>query len=115
MENKIRTLRFRAVNRDIFLAIKTGKKKVETRAATLRYRHIKVGDEIKLTCGKSSLQKKVGKVRIFRTIPAMLKVYRVKSINPNIKSAEELKALYYSFSGYREKIEKYGLIALGLE
>ncbi len=42
--------RFRTINKDIFEAIKSGKKKVETRAATEKYRNIKAGDTVKLVC-----------------------------------------------------------------
>lgn len=41
-------LRFREVNRDIFEAIQDGSKKVETRAATVRYQKIKKGDYVML-------------------------------------------------------------------
>ncbi|MEK7465317.1 MAG: hypothetical protein AAB631_00910 [Patescibacteria group bacterium] len=113
MANKTYVLRFRAINRDIFWRLKV--ERIETRAATLRYRHVKVGDGVKLICGKSTFQKKVKRIKTFRTIPAMLKVYRVKEINPNTSSAKELKELYLSFPGYKEKIKKFGLIALELK
>lgn len=48
-------LRFRAINRDTFQAIRVGTKKVETRAATIKYRDIKVGDVITFVCGPRSL------------------------------------------------------------
>ena len=64
-------LRFRAINKDIFKAIRNGKKKVETRAATERYRNIKIGDTIKLICGKYSFEMKVKKVKIYKTITAL--------------------------------------------
>lgn len=113
--HKTHVLRFRAVNRDIFRAIESGEKKIETRAATPRYQRIQAGDSVRLICGKNTFRKDVKKVRILRTIPAMLKIYRTKQINPSVSSAKELKALYYSFPGYREKIKKYGLVALELK
>lgn len=117
MKSKTRTfiLRFRAVNQDIFDAIKTGKKKVETRAATEKYRRIVAGDKIILICGENKLEKRIRKAQIFKTIAVLLKKYSVKSINPAVESAEELRKLYYSFPGYREKLKKFGLIALELK
>jgi len=109
---KMITLKFRVANQDIFDAIKTGGKKVETRAATERYRRIVAGDKVILICGKNKFEKRVRKIRTFKTIAALLKKYSIKSINPAVKSAEELRRLYYSFPGYREKIKKFGLIAL---
>ena len=111
-ETKTITLKFRVVNQDIFNTIKIGKKKVETQAATERYRRIAVGDRIILICGKNRFEKQVRKVQTFKTIAALLKKHSVKSINPAVKSVEELRKLYYSFPGYREKIKKFGLIAL---
>lgn len=117
MKNKIETftLRFRAVNQDIFNAIKTGKKKVETRAATEKYRKITAGDKIILICGRNRFEKRVRKAQTFRTVAALLEKYSVKSVNPAVKSAEELRKLYHSFPDYSEKIKKFGLIALELE
>ena len=115
MGNKIHNLRFRTVNSDIFEAIKKGKKRVETRAATTKYRNIKEGDTLKFVCGNKKYEKQVVEVKIFRTITAMLRKYKAKKINPNAGSDKELRELYYSFSGYREKINKYGLIVLELK
>ena len=111
----MKQLRFREAHRDIFEAIRKGKKKVETRAATSRYFDIKAGDGIKLICGKDHLTKRIKKVEIFKTILEMLKKYKVKEINPSVKSAKELEKMYHSFPSYKEKIKKYGLIILLLE
>lgn len=62
------TLRFRAINKDTFLNIKSGKKTVETRAATERYRDIKDGDLLVLVCGENRFEKRIKKVRKFKTI-----------------------------------------------
>lgn len=109
------TLRFRAVNKDIFLDIKSGKKTVETRAATEKYKNIKDGDMVVLVCGKERFEKKIRKAKIFKSIASLVKNYSLKSIMPNISSAKELEQAYYSYPNYGEKIKKYGLIALELE
>lgn len=107
-------LRFREVNRDIFDAIRSGRKTIETRAATVRYQKIKKGDRVILVCGKDLFEKKVIDVAIFKSIDALLKKYKVRQINPNVKTEEDLRELYYSFPGYREKIKKHGLVAIEL-
>jgi len=107
-------LRFRAVNRNTFLDIKSGKKKVETRAATKRYGNIKRGDLVVLTCGKEKFEKKIKKARIFKTITSMVKVYPPNKIMPNISSVREFREAYYSYPRYQEKIKKFGLVALEL-
>lgn len=109
------TLRFRTVNKDIFLDIKSGKKTVETRAGTERYRNIKPGDTVVLVCGKERFQKEIKKAKIFKTIKSLVKIYPIKKIMPNISSKKELEIAYYSYPNYREKIKKNGLIALELK
>jgi ASC-1-like (ASCH) protein len=107
--------RVRESDRAIFEAVLNGKKKVETRAATSKFAKIKAGDSIILICGKDRLEKQVKKAKIFKTIPAMLKEYYFKDINPLIGSVKELEKMYSSFPGYEEKIKKCGLIALEIK
>jgi len=108
------TVKFRAVNRDIFLDIKSGKKSVETRAATERYQNIKAGDMIVLVCGKERFKKKVKKARIFKSIKALLKTYPIKKIMPGMATEKEWREELYTYPNYKEKIKKYGLVALEL-
>lgn len=114
MKDKTLILRFRAMNRNIFEAIREGKKKVETRAASARYRNIKAGDILRFVCGKDSFGKKVKKVKVFKSIPSLLQKYRANEINPIVHSQAELQKMYYSFPGYRDKIKRYGIIAIEL-
>lgn len=111
MPSKTIKLKFRAVNRDIFEAIRSGKKPVETRAATVRYCDIKAGDMVEFICGKDKFTKQVKRVEIFKSIGGLLKKYKPRDINPAASSKEDLEKMYYSFPGYREKISKFGLIA----
>ena len=108
------TLRFRAVNKDIFLDIKNGRKTVETRAATEKYRIIKAGDTLILVCGKEKLNKKIKKVKIFKTIKTLIRVYPLKKIMPDLSSVEEWQKELYTYPHYKEKIKKFGLIAFEL-
>lgn len=108
------TLRVAAGNEDIFEAIVSGKKKIETRAATERYRNIQKGDVIVLMCGKKKEQKTVKNVRIFKSISGLLKKYTPRQINPQYTTAREITDMYFSFSGYKEKIKQFGIIALEL-
>src|SRR3990167_5043430 len=108
------TLKFRAVNRDIFLDIKSGKKTVETRAATERYQDIKAGDIIVLVCGEERFKKKVKKARIFKSIKALLKIYPLKKIMPGLTTEKEWREELYTYPNYKEKIQKHGIVALEL-
>lgn len=67
--------RFRQVDRDIFESIRSGVKRVETRAASKRYQEIKTGDEITLVCGKDKFKRKVKKVSYFSSVEDLLKIY----------------------------------------
>lgn len=104
-------MRFRAANVG-FSNIKKGSKKIETRAGTSRFRKIKKGDVLVLVCGKEKLKKKVLVVKMFKSIPALFKTYKLKDIMPEVKSIEEATVKYYSYPGYEEKIKKFGLVAL---
>jgi ASC-1-like (ASCH) protein len=115
MENKKIILRFRAINHDIFEAIVNGKKKIETRAATEKFRNIKAGDTVILVCGKERAEKKVIKVEIFKSIAEILKKYRPEDFNPKIHAAQEARDMWHSFPGYKEKILKYGLVVMRLK
>jgi ASC-1-like (ASCH) protein len=110
----MKQLEIRDINKDIFEAIRDGKKKVETRAATPKYSDIKSGDRVDFVCGNESFVKQIKKVETFKTISEMLDKYEVEEINPKIRSEKELEDMYYSFPNYKEKIEKYGLIAFEL-
>lgn len=115
MSGKIVVLRFREENRDIFNAIRSGEKTVETRAATVKYRGITAGDAVKFVCGQDAFEKRVKTAMIFKTVADMLKTYTVTQINPMVADAAALEKLYYTFPGYREKLQEFGLIALELE
>ena len=115
MGNKKIILRFRAVNRDIFLAIKSRRKKIKTRAASKKFSSIKTGDKLILICGKERIERKAKKVRVFKTIKALLKKYKLREINPKTLSEKETTKMLYSFAGYKEKIKKYGLVAIELQ
>ena len=115
MASKSFTLRIRGADKDIFDALKKGKKKVETRAATSKDRAIKAGDIFVFVCGNRKLKKRVCAASVFKTPAILLKKYKVKDINPDLKTEKELKDMWLRFPGYAEKIKKHGLIAVKLE
>ena len=114
MESKKYTLPLRQADRNIYDFIENGQKKVETRVAGPRYKNIKDGDTIVFKCGKDRFERFAKKVKKFKSVDKMLKVYKLKDINPSVNTIKELKAMYDSFSGYKEKIKKYGIIAFEL-
>ena len=111
MDNKTYTLKFKTANQDVFKAIRMGSKKIETRAATVKYRDIKSGDILIFVCGRRKFERKVKDARIFKTINAMLRVHKVKDIMPSLNSKADLEKAYFSYPKYKEKIKKFGLMA----
>ena len=114
-KNKIYTLRFAAINTQTWDFIKNGKKKIETRANTIKYASAAAGDTLILSCAGKKFKKKVKKVTRFKSIGALLKVYAPESINPGIYTRVETEAIYARYPGYSEKIKEFGIIAFELE
>lgn len=110
-----RILRFRQADRAIFEDVRSGRKTVETRAATVKFRNIKPGDTVILICGKDKFEKKVRKAEIFKNIADLISKYKIKDIAPHLSTEEELRQMYAGFPGYGEKIAKSGLVALLLD
>ncbi len=115
MQKETHKLLFLESNRDTFDFIKSGVKTVETRAGSPDYIKIKMGDTVELSCGSDKFTKTVKKVSVFKTLDDLLEVYSPEEINPETLSSEEVIKLYYSFPNYRDRIEKYGMLAFELE
>ncbi|MDP1624871.1 MAG: hypothetical protein Q8L64_03795 [bacterium] len=109
------TLRFRVIDKKNFDEVKNGSKPIETRAATVKYQPIEVGDTLLFVCGKERLEKKITKKHHFGSIDAMIKKIPYKEIMPSVESVEEMKKAYSSYSGYDEKIKEFGIFAFELE
>ncbi len=114
-KNKSHTLPFAKDNLETWKLIKNGKKKIETRAGGPKYIGIQAGDTLIFSCTGKKFKKVVRTVTHFKTTAAMLKKYNVLDINPTITSSEELKAMYDSFPGYRERLKEFGILAFELE
>ena len=103
-------LRFRQIDRVNFEEVRSGEKSIETRAATVKYRPIVVGDEIKFVCGDDSFVKMISNVYHWPSVDAMVKEIPFKKVMPSGESVAELKKAYASYPGYEEKIKEFGLL-----
>jgi len=104
-------IRFRAKDRFNFDEIAMGAKKVETRAATDKYRKIMRGDTLAFVCGKARMEKKVKKVEIYRSLDAMFKKIPFKKIMPSQDSVAACKKRYMNYPNYKEKLKEFGVVA----
>ncbi len=86
----------------------------ETRAATARYRDLAAGTVIVFVCGDDRFERTAESVRRFPSVAALLATYQVRDIHPDLRTAEELEALYAGFPGYAEKIRANGIIVFEL-
>ncbi|HVY36228.1 MAG TPA: hypothetical protein VG982_03075 [Candidatus Paceibacterota bacterium] len=109
------TLRFAQKHLQTWQYIKTGKKTVETRAATTKYLPIQTGDTLIFSCAGKKFEKKIKKVTHVKTIAALIKKYPPGVINPGTTTLKEMETMYYSYPGYKEKIATCGILAFELE
>jgi ASC-1-like (ASCH) protein len=107
-------LRLRSKDSSIYNDIVTGRKTVETRAATSKNRKIVRGDTIKFVIGKDSVVHRVQSVQHFDSVDEMLKVISLSHILPDAHSLEDALRVYDSFPGYKDKIKQYGILAFEL-
>jgi ASC-1-like (ASCH) protein len=107
-------LPFQATDKQMFDDIKSGLKSIETRAGTVAYQKIVEGDTLTFTCGKDKLVKVVKEVRHYNSLDEMFNELDLKDIMPRVESIEEAKKIYYSFTGYRERLERDGVLAFSL-
>lgn len=108
-------IRFREIDRDGFNLVKTGYKTIETRAATPRYRGIKVGDILTFTCGRDRFNKTVVAKQVYRNARALLKSVPLSQVAPDRTTKQQMLDRYASFPDYEQKITKYGLVAWKLQ
>jgi ASC-1-like (ASCH) protein len=109
------TLRFREVDKQNFDSILDGSKPIETRAASVKYRPIQVGDELIFVCGNERFSKQITKIYHWPTIDEMVGEIPFRNIMPDVNSIEEMKKVYASYPGYKEKIEESGLLGFELK
>lgn len=109
------TLRFRVTDKHNFDEVKDGRKRIETRAGTIKYQPIKAGDTLTFVCGGEHCVKKISKRFHWPSVDAMLGEVDLKKIMPSVESVEEMKKAYASYPGYEQKIKEHGLLGFELE
>ena len=107
---KRRVLRFATSHRRSFELIRAGKKTVETRAGSSRYQNIESGDILVFSCGQDRFEKVVKRVYRATTPEELLAQVPFRLITPELDSEEKTVQVWYSFPGYRERIQEFGML-----
>lgn len=107
-------LTIRAQDRAIFDDLTTGRKTVETRAATPKYQAVQPGDTLTFVCGSDLLTKKVASAQRFADVDELFRYIPFRRILPAAANAEAAKQAILKFPGNREKITSFGIMAFNL-
>ena len=103
-----------------------GRKKIETRACSPNeekdYGQIEKGDllifypldNFSLRIEHDKISFIAGEIRKYSSVEEMLKHENLKDILPDSNSLEDALKVYYSFPRYKERIAKYGIVAIDL-
>lgn len=111
---------------DIFTAIKNGTKTIDTRPrnpeSSRNPELIQEGDVLVITSLETgeSIEKSVSFIHVYKTLEALAQSEDPNLIFPGTVSGSELllkfqKAKSKWGSGYKSKLEKYGIVAIGME
>lgn len=107
---------------DIFNAVKSGRKTIETRPASSRIRNLKKGDKLILVSKDTGTEivKQVKDIRVYESLEKMSKKEDFSKIFPGVKNWDELLHLFEEFkqiwgSNYAKSIEKNGIAAIDIE
>jgi ASC-1-like (ASCH) protein len=104
----------REEDRNLFNQLVSGSKTIDTRAATSKYKNVQVGDILKFVCGQDELSKIVVGAVHYSSLDNMYGNLPMESILPSAHDISDAKRIHYSFPGYKEKLETYGVMAFKL-
>ena len=121
-------LRFASYKRenDIFEAVKSGEKTIEKRPLNKKskrdYSKIRPGDKLVMYSldTKEKLNKIATDIHVYRSVEEMVKSEPVEKIWPGVKTPNQLLAIYEEVKkkwgkSYAEKLDKYGIVAIGFK
>lgn len=111
---------------DIFEAVKSGKKTIETRPRNKKskrdYSKIKPGDILIMQSNETGerIEKKVVFVHIYNSVKELAESEPTEKIFPGIKTPKELVGVFEDFKKiwgkrYAGKLESYGVVAIGIK
>lgn len=99
-----------------FELIRTGKKKIEGRLFSKKFREMKPGDILNLInqSKDSRIKTEIIKINKYKNFIEMLKAEGLRNVAPNLSSIEEADKVYHTY--FKEyQIKKYGVCAIHLK
>lgn len=111
-------LRIRKTDKVIFDRIRKGEKTIETRPMNAPesmkyYGNMKAGDRLVILCDGQRLEKYVKDFRIYKDFEKYLKTEDLENILGKGITKADARRIHYSFG--RERLDKYGIIAIDME
>lgn len=113
-------LKIRKEDKGIFDRIQTGEKTIETRPLNAPdskkdYSQIVPGDKLIFSCDGEKLEKIVEAVRIYKDFEQYLDTEDLENVLGEGMTKEVARGIHYGFLGCKERLEKYGIIAIEME
>lgn len=99
------------IREPFFSQIKQKYKSFEVRINSPFFSNIKINDQIKFLCRSKSFNCRVVNVVQFSTFRELLTSVGFEKCLPSERSLDSAVAVYYNLPGYREKEEKFGVVA----
>lgn len=105
-----------SLKQQYFDAVKAGLKTVEGRLNRPRFKYLQPGMKISFTATNTHevIECTIVELIIYPSFEAMLTSAGLKNMLPEICTIAEGIALYESFPGYKEEVEKFGVLAIRL-
>jgi len=97
--------------------IKSGKKTIEGRINSDKFKDLKIGDKLIFTTDHTSEQL-ICVVKDFKTYPdfhSMLESEGIQNCLPGITDLQEAVNIYENLPGYKEKVKQFGALAIRIE
>ncbi len=102
---------------DVFSALQSGKKTIDTRPFSPKYQRVRVGDVLKFVSisTKEKLEKKVAAIKTYESIEELFAKNDYKKIFPEAASKKQAEKCYEKFPGFAKKASAFGVVAFWLE
>jgi ASC-1-like (ASCH) protein len=110
-----RTLVFREADKARFGEIRSGLKKIETRAGSPEYLAFAEGDVITFVCADDHFDMRIARRHHYAAVDELFAAIPYLAVMPAAASLEDAKERYGQYPGYESRIEKYGILAFELE